>query len=207
MAWAYLPESEGSSLDCTSLTGSTERPVLLKKTNTPSECFHYDSPMFRFGMMSPHSIPTPGKEELTSLQRGFPVSHSPPPLEGGTEESQCGPTFEEWSLAFFPDSCSWKMYPVPPGTKWKRDSKTRDSLCRLVCFARQSPELRIEEKGNSSWLPTPTATANQWAPSMRKHPSCRNLQGLVGKSPEVFEWLMGFPPGWTDIGFGPAEMP
>ena len=52
-------------------------------------------------------------------------------------------------------------------------------------------------------LPRPTAKANQLAPSMRKWPSCRNLQDLIGRTggaphPELWEWLMGFPAGWTD---------
>lgn len=50
-------------------------------------------------------------------------------------------------------------------------------------------------------LATPTATANQLAPSMRKWPSCRRLQDLFGMGglppPRGYEWLMGFPEGWT----------
>jgi len=61
-----------------------------------------------------------------------------------------------------------------------------------------------------TWLPRPTATANQLAPSMRKHPSCKNLQNLVGRiggmpHPQLWEWLMGFPIGWTDL--EPSETP
>jgi hypothetical protein len=63
---------------------------------------------------------------------------------------------------------------------------------------------RLEARGSSSlrYLPRPTATANQLAPSMRKHWSCRNLQDLVGRTggsphPRLWEWLMGFEEGWT----------
>jgi hypothetical protein len=35
---------------------------------------------------------------------------------------------------------------------------------------------------------------------MQKHPSCRRLVKLFGKlTPEVFEWMMGWPIGWTDL--------
>lgn len=55
----------------------------------------------------------------------------------------------------------------------------------------------------SSLWPTPTATANQLCPSMLKHPGCARLQKLAGTggkpSPELFEWMMGFPEGWTEI--------
>jgi len=79
----------------------------------------------------------------------------------------------------------------------------------------------------SGLLATPTATANQLAPSMQKHPSsramwptptardwkdngkspaelARNSKTLAthagGKlNPQWVEWLMGFPIGWTDL--------
>ncbi len=74
-------------------------------------------------------------------------------------------------------------------------------------------------------MATPTATGNQLAPSMQKHPGCRNwstpkardfrnpggqsenkrhtpdLPTLVGGplNPEWVEWLMGWPIGWTAL--------
>lgn len=64
---------------------------------------------------------------------------------------------------------------------------------------------RSIDAGERSWLPTPTATANQLSPSMSKWPSCRNLQAFVGRiggvpHPELWEWLMGLPIGWTALG-------
>lgn len=69
--------------------------------------------------------------------------------------------------------------------------------CEPVSLVPRSPVLEYS-------LPRPTATANQLSPSMRKHPSCKRLQSLVGTGgqphPGVWEWLMGFPEGWTDLG-------
>lgn len=52
-------------------------------------------------------------------------------------------------------------------------------------------------------LATPTATANQLAPSMAKHPGCRNLQAMVETTgltlPTLYEWMMGWPIGWTEL--------
>lgn len=57
-----------------------------------------------------------------------------------------------------------------------------------------------------SFLATPTATANQTASSMMKHPGCRALKMLFGTVyPEAYEWMMGFPKGWTDCDH--LEMP
>lgn len=57
-------------------------------------------------------------------------------------------------------------------------------------------------------LATPTATGNQLAPSMAKWPGCRNLQRLADATGltllELYEWLMGWPIGWTDL--RPLEM-
>lgn len=51
--------------------------------------------------------------------------------------------------------------------------------------------------GSSSW-PTPTAKANHDAPSMQKWPAYRAYQRDVGRTtPLLWEWMMGFPRGWT----------
>jgi hypothetical protein len=55
--------------------------------------------------------------------------------------------------------------------------------------------------GDAGYVATPTATANHAAPSMQKWPGCRRLVALSGGSitPELWEWLMGLPVGWTDL--------
>lgn len=49
---------------------------------------------------------------------------------------------------------------------------------------------------------TPTTKANFIAPSMQKWPSCQRFVKAFGGrpiTPEQFEFLMGFPIGWTDL--------
>ena len=51
-------------------------------------------------------------------------------------------------------------------------------------------------------LHTPTTKANFTAPSMQKWPCCRRyVQAFGGRkiTPEQFEFLMGYPIGWTDL--------
>ena len=51
-------------------------------------------------------------------------------------------------------------------------------------------------------LHTPTRTANFTAPSMQKWPSCSRYADIFGErslSAPLFEFLMGFPIGWTDV--------
>ena len=57
-------------------------------------------------------------------------------------------------------------------------------------------------------LHTPTTKANFTAPSMQKWPSCRRYVEIFGDgpiTPEQFEFLMGYPIGWTAL--EPLEMP
>jgi hypothetical protein len=54
--------------------------------------------------------------------------------------------------------------------------------------------------------PTPTAKANHDAPSMRKWPAYRRYQTSITRTfPRLWEWMMGFPEGWTDC--TNSEMP
>jgi hypothetical protein len=59
----------------------------------------------------------------------------------------------------------------------------------------------------SGFLPTLTSTANYGSPSMRKWPGHRRLleatRGHI-PGPTWWEWMMGFPLGWTDL--QPLEM-
>ena len=51
-------------------------------------------------------------------------------------------------------------------------------------------------------LHTPTTKANFAAPSMQKWPACRNYVQVFGPQRPTapqFEFLMGFPQGWTNI--------
>jgi len=92
---------------------------------------------------------------------------------------------------------------TPSSTTWPASGMMRNGECfRLETLERHTKEPAY------GWLPTPTATANQTSPSMLKHPSCRAFVRLFGDGPihpEVYEWLMGFPTGWTDL--DPSETP
>ncbi len=62
----------------------------------------------------------------------------------------------------------------------------------------------------SGLLPTSTTMGNQLAKSMQKHQGCRLLSKIAGGtggmvSPKMYEWMMGYPTGWTEL--KPLEMP
>lgn len=91
---------------------------------------------------------------------------------------------------------------------WKASGiKPRHLLFQLAPWMPNTDEI------GSGLLHTPTATANQMAPSMRERdpgswwptlePTNANNDGQL--NPQWVEWLMGFPEGWTDL--KPSEMP
>lgn len=76
------------------------------------------------------------------------------------------------------NSCSWKTYQQsfltdsePYLQTWPRWGMTQGGCAYVHLMS----ERRITETDGSHWLPTPTAKANQMAPSMQKHRACRNL--------------------------------
>lgn len=107
---------------------------------------------------------------------------------------------------------------------WPRSGMTRSGTAYQL-----QPLAPLTAATDFGLLPTPTETANHMAPSMRKHPGMRllqdgllptptvadassgpgssgrvggrNLRTAVGGSlnPEFIEWMMGFPPGWTEV--------
>ena len=154
---------------------------------------------------------TETRSELISSQEDFPVRTFPPltadstSSDFGARSLDSGESSDE-SSTFFSLSGSWLRTALngEPGFP-----KLKLTLPRWAMGVRRSNSqparlaLPTSARG-SSWLPTPTATANQLAPSMRKHKSCLLLQDLTGSTggkphPEVFEWLMGFPERWTDL--------
>ena len=107
---------------------------------------------------------------------------------------------------------------------WKpKDTKQGALLFRL------SPQMPTTAETGAGLLHTPTAKANQMAPSMNSSwnermwptPAHRDYKGMSGKgrqerkgnpkdtlpnavggslNPEFVEWLMGYPVGYTDLG-------
>jgi hypothetical protein len=108
---------------------------------------------------------------------------------------------------------------------WPRSGTTHNGIAyqrQPSAHRTSATEYSLSLHGNMEW--TPTATANQMAPSMRQRnpglrlwptPLARDHKGVGMKgqlpttvsqwegsgslNPEWVEWLMGFPIGWTDL--------
>lgn len=97
-----------------------------------------------------------------------------------------------------------KMYPKEPYYKRKTIFYKTDTTQSTLNFQRKTLVQTMNGTG-FGYLHTPTTIANFASPSMQKHKSCRNFVTAFGKpTPMNFEYLMGWPSGWTDL--KPLEM-
>jgi hypothetical protein len=109
---------------------------------------------------------------------------------------------------------SWQM--SLPGTSLPKTSaelqltKRQTTLSRWVTKPKQFPLVRqtwvqTTYGKDIGYLHTPTTKANYCADSMQKWASCRAWKQVFGRAtPEIHEYLMGWPTGWSDI--KPLEM-
>jgi hypothetical protein len=109
----------------------------------------------------------------------------------------------------------WTASSVKSGQDWSLPKTSKNYLCggseislgdgvidRLsAVLAQMQRGLTIREIVGGP-VHTPTTKANFGAPSMQKWGCCRRYVAAFGAlkiTPEQFEFLMGFPIGWTDL--------
>ncbi len=157
------------------------------------------NPIFQFGMTFVPLTVERGAEELMLYLEDFLARLTVRPQQEKTLPMIFGPKCEE----------SWQM--SLPGTYLPKTSvgmpliKPQMILNRWVTkpkqlnFQRQTWVQTTFGK-DVGYLHTPTTMANFCAPSMQKHAGCRNWVKVFGKiTPNHYEWLMGWPIGWTDL--------
>lgn len=189
MSYTFLVEQgEESSVDCFSdiPLSALSRSSHIAERFCSSGSATESSPGFQFGMTLQHSTGSLGAASQMSCAVGSHVNRSPAQLTTETWSEKISFTNSyEYAKKYNRHSSSLKM---------SRNPVYVASTCRLPMWA-----LRILGNDHGP-LPTPTKTANQFCKSMQKHPSCRRLVKLFGKlTPEVFEWMMGWPIGWSAL--------
>jgi hypothetical protein len=108
------------------------------------------------------------------------------------------------SFAWFDHASSlWRTSPHCSGEACLPYSETWPSSGTMqsgIAY-RRAPLVPHKHEKECSFWPTPTAKANHMAPSMRKWPGYARMQDELGGQldPSHWEWLMGFPIGWTDL--------
>jgi len=200
MGWRYVPGTTGSGSVSDSSCQSIARCAVPSAQTTREQSCAPSS--VDASLQTSTTSEKSGADESTSSQQASHVNHSAAPLEGATLSQTCGLELlrqldESWRRSYSSRTSS------------EDQSSAHAQTCEQSaihpcsgCSALRWWEPLIDGSGGSL-LATPTATANQTAPSMQKHPGCRAFVALFGAEPileKTYEWLMGLPPGWTDLG-------
>lgn len=204
MSWHYLRErGEASSAACCS--GGEPSPP--SKSIPIADKFYCNGKLTDVyldslsGMISTRSTGPSGGGESMWCREGSRARRSALPLEDETQLSTCGPKCCESCGKSAHGSCSQRTCSAIPL------SAPQPIFGRLATSCQTPRELpppawvrRIVGPGGG-WLPTLTAKANAFAPSMAKWPAYRALQASFGPSqgPRFWEMMHGYPIGWTDL--------
>lgn len=153
---------------------------------------------FRSGETLEHSTGDPGVDAWISSLRASRANHSVRPAEEEKPKRVFSTRSNVWSKKF-------SLWPLYSRMSWRAPSP---NIFARTCTASAPPSWvpRITES-DSGWLPTPTTRNNQQSVSMLKWPAYLRLDILCRgkKLPiEFWEWMMGWPIGWTDL--KPLEM-
>ena len=207
MSWHFSQALVEDCLPATCL--ALERSALSNTTSMPSgyscnaKTTSCSTPS-RSGMTFERLTAGHGEELLTSYLEGFPARPSARPLLDATTlrtfGRRCG---ESWQMSLpglsSPKTSRLKQSKWPPRISGLWVTKPKP-------FPYQRRTWVLTTFGSDTgYLHTPTTKANYCANSMQKWPAAREFTRVFGRpTPEVHEWLMGWPIGWTDI--KPLEM-
>lgn len=203
MSWHFSQALAEAYWAARSLGGKQSVP--LKSTGTDGAYSWHDKTTARcrysqFGTTSGHSTALNGADVLMWYLAVSPARPIPRQLEAVTRRMifgrKCG---ESWQRQL-PGTYLQRTLHARPSTRlpttWTRWVTRPDAFP----FPRQTWVV-ITFGSGIGFVHTPTETANLTAPSMlKKWPSCRAFLRVFGPpSPESFEYLMGWPIGWSDL--------
>ena len=155
----YLEESSSDGVPC----------ALLSETNTHQAYLYSDKTtdtwsLSRFGMTFAHLTESRGAAALTSFLEAFPV-RTLAPQEKGQESKESdldsGWRWQESSVKYDPDSCSWKtrQFSLLGGLEEFSETWPRwGTMQSGESWERTMPEHLTSGTGSGSLLPTPTAS-------------------------------------------------
>ena len=185
------------------------------------------SDLSRFGLTCAALTESNGAELLTSFLADFPVrtfQQQAPEQEYQERDQDYGNKWQESSVRFDLDSCSWKTHLClwEEDLQWSSVTLPKWGLMRSgVVYQHQSAERPITGT-ESGLLPTPRASMGghgiAWCRA-RTGDHRHNLEDFLAwqhledggeetpglnANPDYVEWLMMWPMGWTDL--KPLEM-
>ena len=162
------------------------------------------SKLSRFGMTYKPLTADRGEELLMSYLAGFHVKPIPQQRLEKIQRTTYGERCGEWWQMSLPHTSLPKMSAELQLTKQQTTANRWVTKPKQFPYQRKTWVLTTFGK-DIGYLHTPTTMANFLAKSMQKWDSCRNWTKTFGEiTPTNYEYLMGFPLGWTDL--KPLEM-
>lgn len=146
-----------------------------------------------------HLTAARGAELLRWWLAGFRANPIPRRLRAATLQTISGRRWDgSWQMSL-PGSYLPRTPKNARSTVQQTTSRRWDTPLNAPRFLRRTWVLTTF--GNDSgFLHTPTTAANYCAPSMQKWPNCREYRRVFGRADPInHEWMMGWPPGWTDL--------
>ena len=215
MSWLYSQALVEEYLGENSLDGAQSAPLNGSRTQqaycAPDKMTGF-SRLSRFGMTYKPLTENRGEELLTLYLAAFhaKTSAQQEKAQGLMEnEAECG---EKWRASFTkynPDSRSWKTHQCsllgdlePFLETWPQWGLMHDG----ECWEQQTLEQNIRGTEFGLW-PTPKAApggGNSGGANSRRTAIQNGLYIPSSINPNLYEWLMGWPLGWTDL--RPLEM-
>jgi hypothetical protein len=195
---AEFSEQSCSGGEPSAPSNSTPTADVCSCSDKTTECSQHS----RFGMTCERLTELPGGAEWMSSLRASRASRSAKPHTETISLSACGtkPAASSASAALGA-SCLKTSSVLSP--EWLRPppvSKGSDSSWITAPLLQPPAWVRRILGGDAGYLATPTTMGNQCAVSMMKHKGCVRLRQLFGiVTPDLYEWLMGWPIGWTDL--------
>ena len=151
-----------------------------------------------YGMMYVPSTDESGKAVLMWFREGFRAKPFQRPAMENIQRNICGTKCLRLLEMSNPVLFSPKTWTKVQSSVLKTTLPLVDTKRFVACY-RQDNWAQIILGEDGGWLPTPTTKANWGAKSMQKWPSSRRAVRVFGKpDPEIHEYLMGWPAGWTD---------
>jgi len=214
MSWLFSQALVEEYLGDTSLDGEPSAPLSGNNTQqaycAPDKMTKF-SRLSRYGMTVKPLTDTHGEALLTLYLAGFPAKTFQ--RQGGGEElkaqnPQCGNTWQGSLARLDPNTSLWKT---------AQSSLLEDLELSLQTF----PKWGLMQNGALYQLPTLVQTISERGFGLGQYvtPTTRDYKGMSGSgfrerhginhnladclggvpNPMFSEWLMGFPPGWTDL--------
>ena len=147
-------------------------------------------------------------EQLSSFVADSLVNHSAAPPEDATTPPIFGRKWLASSVSADRVGLSLKTsldWALMESTGLPQTSKVSLTPSGFLIWTQRHSGVNANDAESFSW-PTPTATVNHDCPSMRRWPAYARYQDAVKQTtPELWEWMMGFPAGWTVL--DPSETP